>query len=61
MKARDEFPGTEIPDPKKDPDEYLRWWRRMAMWSYKWGPYLLSLEDKHAKTGSGRHGDGRAR
>ena len=52
MKARDEFPGTQIPDPKKDLKTYIVWWRRMVMWAYKWGPYLLSLEDKHEKTRS---------
>ncbi len=60
MKARDEYPGTLVPDMMNDPLKYHEWWGRMVMWGYKFGPYLLSLEDKHEETGSGGHRNGRA-
>jgi hypothetical protein len=40
--ARKEYPGTQVP---KDREAYKSYWRRLAMWAYKFGPALLVEED----------------
>lgn len=39
--ARKDHPGYNIPDMQREPDEWLEYWRRLALWAYKYGPYLL--------------------
>lgn len=49
--AHAEFPGTYVPDVVKESVKYSRYWRKLALWAYKWGPVLLE-EKPDESTGS---------
>lgn len=44
-KARETFPGGCVPDPKKQPQAYRTWVKRIALWGYANGPFLLNIAE----------------